>query len=455
VREGIVTGFSKGLFYESQHSPDLRHRILYTVLLLLLFRLLAAIPVLNVDEERLQQLLADNPLLGAVDLFAGGEVLTRFSVAAAGILPYLMALVLVQGATWVAPPLRELRRQGEKGKERIEFYAKLLTVPLAFIFAWAISQYLAQQTGLFPGQIRWFTPATFFPSLKVVFLVTGGSLATTWITNLITKKGVGSGESIVLLCGASLVFHRQIIQIVHESPHITLMIERLGFVVVGGLAVVVLSFYLTKAVRRIPITATRQTPSRSSGSGSHIPIPLNRDGILPVSAAIGLLALMQFAQVFLESNFGGRIGAVGRGLSAWTTPSNGLYWIALVCLIVLFVYICNFSQIWRPFSNEDLSLAESLKRHGFFISGVRPGNATDEYLSGITARITLPGSLGLAFLAAGLPYLILRLTGQNMIVTVLSLIVVVKTINELRDRIQGYWLMESYEGFIKPSKKGV
>jgi len=443
-----MPGFFRGLFFDKRYEPDLRRRVLYTVLLLLLFRLLAAIPVLNVDEERLRQLLADNPLLGAVDLFAGGEVLTRFSVAAAGILPYLVALALVQGATWIIPRLGELRREGDKGKKRIEFYAKLSTIPLAFIFAWAISHYLAQQTGLFPGRLRWFTSSTFFPSLKVVLLITGGSLATTWITGLITKKGVGYGESVVLLCGASLAFHKQIVDVVHESLDVGLIAVRLGFMLAGGLVVVVLSFYLTKAVRKIPLTTGKQTSSRFGSVDLHIPIPLNRGGILPVSAAMGLLALVQFAQGFLESNF-------GRGLSGWTRLDGDLYWIAFVCLVVLFVYICNFSQIWQPFSNEELSLAESLKRQWFFIPGVRPGNATEGYLCQITVRITLFGSLGLAFLAAGLPYLILRLTGQNVIMTVLSLIVVVKTVTDLRDQIQAYRPSESYEGLIKPAKKGV
>jgi preprotein translocase subunit SecY len=141
-------------------GPTLRRRIIYTVLLVLLFRVLADIPVLNVDEERLNRLLADNPLTGVVDLFAGGEVLTHFSVVGAGIFPYLLALVLVNGATWLVPALRELRRRGEEGKKRLELYATLLTIPLAFVFAWSISHYLARQTGLFPSGIHWFTSAS-------------------------------------------------------------------------------------------------------------------------------------------------------------------------------------------------------------------------------------------------------------------------------------------------------
>jgi preprotein translocase subunit SecY len=131
-----------------------RRRVVETLFLLLLFRAMALVPLLHVNEEKLHHLLAHNPLIGAVNLFAGGEVLEHFSLAAAGILPYLVALALVEWASWFVPSLRELRARGEHGKKRLELYGKMLTIPLAFLFAWLLSQYLAQQVGLFPGKIR-------------------------------------------------------------------------------------------------------------------------------------------------------------------------------------------------------------------------------------------------------------------------------------------------------------
>lgn len=446
-----MTPFPGGIL--GQQGSDLRHRIVYTMLLLLLFRLLAHVPVINVNEAQLNHLLANNPLIGVVDLFAGGEVLTRFSVVAAGIFPYLLALVLAKGATWVVPSLRELRRRGEQGEKRLEFFAKLLTIPLAFIFAWAISQYLAQQTGLFPGQIHWFTAASFLPSLRVVSLVTAGSLVSTGIADVITRKGIGPGHNVVLLAGSSFAFAKQIMQIVRESPHSKIAIQRLVLVAVFGLVVVVLSIFLVESVRKVPIQWPKRTPSLRSGRlpvpSSYVPFLLNSGGILPVSGAMGLLTLLQFAQVFLQSHFRGTLGAVGRALSAWATPSNGLYWITFASLIVLFTYICNFSVIWKPFSNEDLSLAEHFRHNWYYVPGLRPGAQTEEYLSRMMARITLPGALGLAFLAAGVPYAVLRLTQQNVIVTILSLMVVVKTVEGLRDQIRVYNI--KYEGFAPRS----
>jgi preprotein translocase subunit SecY len=175
--------FAESTFYEDQYAPDRRHRVLNTILLLLAFRILADIPVLNVDEERLHQLLADNPLLGLVDLLAGGEVLTKFSFVAAGIFPYLAARVIAYGATRVVPSLRERRMRSSEGDKQIKEIAKWLTLPLAFAFAYVLSHYLSRQTGLFPGQIHWFTWATFFPSPWIVCLVTLGSVLSSGIAN--------------------------------------------------------------------------------------------------------------------------------------------------------------------------------------------------------------------------------------------------------------------------------
>jgi preprotein translocase subunit SecY len=448
--------FSKDPF-GIEGGPDLRHRIVYMVLLLLLFRLMAAIPVINVDEEQLHQLLADNPLVGIVDLFAGGEMLTHFSMAAAGIFPYLLALMLAHGATWAVPSLRELHRQGQRGQDRIDFHARVLTIPLAFLFAWALSQYLALQTGLFPGKLHWFTFETFWPSLKVVCLVTLGSLISTGITHLITKKGLGSGKNIVLLAGTSLGFVKQLLTIIRDSPSASIAVQKVGFAVVGGFVLIGLCVYLVRAVRLVPIQQARR-PHSSGFRGSpphsmHLPLLLNSGRILPVSAAMGLLTLVQFALVLFESHSAGGAGAHGSGAGGWLDPDKDLYWIVLAWLIVVFTTICNFSLIGQPLSGDHLSIADQLMRHATYIPGVPPGRQTQEYLSGIIARISLPAGLALAFLAAALPYAILRFTRYNCIVTVLSLMVVVIAIDGLRDQFRAYRLRESYEGSFHSSRK--
>jgi preprotein translocase subunit SecY len=447
-----MTAFSDGL---SDKGPTLPRRMLYTVLLLLFFRVLANVPALNVDKARLAQLLANNPLLGAVDLFAGGEVLSHFSVVAAGIFPYLLAVVLVQCATFIVPPLSELRQRGTRGQKTLDRYAKILTLPLAFIFAWGLNQYLALQTGLFPGGLHWFTASSFFPSLWIVSLVTLGSLVSTGIVHFITEKGVGAGESVVLLAGSSYGFLKQIGHIVRESPSAPLEFQRLGLIAGGGLAVIVLSTYLLQCMLKIPMQdAKRQISPRAKleSSKMYLPLMLNSGGIFPVSAAIGLLVLLQLGLGFLKLHTGGISGTASGTLSAWVASDHVLYWALLACLIVLFTYVYNFLRIWEPYGGT-APLAEGLKRNGVFVIGVRPGDRTQEYLSRTTAAITLPGALGLALLAAGLPYMLLLITKQNLLVTILALTVVVKSVYTLGGQLRYHRIPAMYEGFTQSARK--
>jgi preprotein translocase subunit SecY len=422
----------------------------------LVFRLLAHVPVANVDEEKLHRLLADNPLVGVVDLFAGGDVLANFSVVAAGILPYLLARTLAGGATLIVPHLRELRRRGEQGKKRIELYTKLLTIPISFLFAWVLSRYLAERTGLFPGQIHWFTRASFWLSLWILCAVTAGSLLSTAISTLITKKGIGAGEDVILVAGSSLGFAQQLMRVAFEGSDRRLGWEHLAFALLGGLIVIVYCIYLLQSVRRVPLQYPKR-PGVSAGRPStplYLPLPLISGRILPATAAIGCLILLQLFQEFLVSHFHGAVRALGNAFHAVVSENSGWHWAALACLILLFTYILNFSLIWQPYTDSTLSIAEQFKREGAFIPGVRPGQRTQEYLSRRMALITPLGAVGLAVLAAGLPYLVLRLTEQNVIVPLLALVVVVETVDNLQNSVQAFRVTASYERFVFHDEQG-
>ena len=446
-----MSPFTGGQFGEPRIT--LNRRFLNTLLLLLLFRILAAIPILNVDEERIRHLLAQNPLIGTVDLFAGGDVINHFSIVAAGIFPYLLALMLVQAACLLPSRLRQMQRQGEKGKKRLELITKVLTVPVAFLFAWILSHYLSQQVGLFPGQVRWFTAASFWPSLRIVCLVTLGSLISTAVVDLITRKGIGSGAEVVLVGGSGLVFVKQVSAALRDAPGKAVAVQWLGWITLGSLVVVVLSIYVMSAKRKIPVQYARNpTSSRSPFSRrqqSYLPLLLNSGRVLPVSAGIGVLALLQLSQDFFQVHAHSWAGALGHSMTDWATPASLWHWAALACLIIFFTYVYNFSVLWQ----RDEPISERLKKEGGFIPGLRPGQQTEQYLSRVVTDISLPGGVGLALLAAGLPCAVLQMTHQNLMVTILSLIVVVTTVQALRDEVCAHRYSESYEGLLHPSRK--
>jgi preprotein translocase subunit SecY len=431
----------------------LSRRLVNTLLLLFAFRILAAVPVLQVDEERLNHLLAANPLIGTIDLFAGGETLTHFSVVAAGIFPYFVAVILVQVAAAISQRLREMQRN-EKGKKRLELLTRIVTIPVAFLFAWSLSRYLSQQVGLFPKQIHWFTAASFWPSLWIVSLVTLGSLISTAVSDLITRKGIGQGSNVVLLGGSSLVFLKQMVHVVRDAPSRLVAAERFGSILVGAMIVLLFTIYIMSAQRRIPIVFAAQPVGPrikrlSPSFQPHIPFLLNYGRVLPVSAATGLLALLQLSQNFFESRAHSWFGVVGLFLTGWINSNSGWYWLALGTLIVALTYLYNFSALWQT---ED-SVADTLKKQGAYIPGVRPGQSTEEYIERVLRSISLPGGLGLALLAAGLPYAVLLLTHQNLSVTILALVVVVITVQSLLNEVTAYHAAESYQGFLSAPRK--
>lgn len=429
---------------------ELRQKFLWTVALVCLFRLMAHIPVFNVDEERLNQLLADNPLIGAVDLFAGGEVLDKFSMVAAGILPYLLAIGLVKGLAWVIPPLAALRRRGEDGQKRLELIAKVASAPLAFFFAWGLSRYLNEKIGFFPRDFHLFSAATFWVSLRVVGLMTLGSIVSTALTDRITKVGVGSGAGVILLVGSSVGFFDQVVRVFQSEPAAGPRFERLALMAASGLVALVLSIYLGRTQRRIPIQYAKRTTEkpRYGSSGNYLPFLLNRGGVLAVSAATGALALLRFVGDFLGSHFGGGFAGVKDALDGWITGGGVWYWAVLACLIILFTYISNFSVLWEPMFSDGLPLVESLRRQSAYIPGFRPGLKTEAYLTFILWRITLPGALGLAFLAAVLPALIHWLTQQNSVPTVISLMITVKTVDDVGQQMESEVVQDSYDSFL-------
>lgn len=437
-------------------TPGLHTRILNTVLLVLAFRLLANIPLANVDEERMHALLAHNPFLSAIDLFAGGDVLRSFSIVAVGLFPYLIAGGFVQLGAWLIPALRRMR-ETEAGRERLKRYTRMATLPVAIVVAWGVTRYLSLQTGVFPDGLSWFTASEFWSTVIVVAAVTFGSWLTEKIKEAIKQHGIGKGEHVLLLVGSSLSLVTWTFDVIYGGDaaqrlhSLTLHAGLALFVILAGIP-------LLSTTRRIQMVSTLALRSRSrmgraaESSRIHLPLPLNSGGIMPISSALGVLAIFQIAALAIEWAFPGRFASARQLLLAPTISEHGLYWAMLGVLTMAFTYLSNYATLWKPFANSDLSMAELLRRDpaGTFIAGIRPGAQTEAYLSSVMARITLPAAAMLAFLAAGVPYLVWRTTGNNVSAAILAELVFVRSLLEVQQYYRVYRLeSEPYPTFIR------
>ncbi len=444
----------KGLVYEDPSKPGFERRIVNTLLLVLLFRLLANIPIANVDEDRLHELLARNPLLGAIDLFAGGDVLKSFSIVAVGLFPYLLAAGLVRLAARLIPALHRLEKDDEE--ERFKRVTRAVTLPVAVVLAWGVMRYLSLETGLFPAHLAWFTRSEFLSSLLIVSAVTFGSWLTETIKDAITKHGIGAGASVILLVGSSLSLITWLSDLVYGGAGKTEVLRLLLLNAAVGLVVIVLSIPLLTAIRNIPImSAKRVVPPTARAAMMRapplvLPLKLDRGDTAPVSSALGFLLLFQIAAMALGWAFPGRLLSWQRWLLVPTDPARGWYWVLLGVLVIAFTYVTNFTVLWKPQNDSDESLAEALRKQGMFIPGIRPGGQTAQYLSRVMAQITLPAALTLAFLGAGLPYAILRFTGVNAAVVILAEVVFVHSFLDVRESFRTTRIItQPYEGLSR------
>jgi preprotein translocase subunit SecY len=420
------------LLARAQISPEYARRALWTVGLLFALRLLTQIPALEVEPQRMNQLLADNPWLAVIDLLAGGETLAQFSVAAAGLFPHLFAAVVVRGFAWTIPALRAASRSGADMRERLARLEKLARLPLALLFAWVLTRYLSRQSGLFPDGVRWFTLESLWPTLGVVGLVTAGSLVTSFLTDTITAKGVADGEKVVLLCSSGLALVQGLADIVFGTPEPAARWTTLGaHAAVGGI-VVVLAIVLLKAERRIPINLPRAPAAVAKYI--YLPLRLVRDATLPIAAAVGMMLLAKVTGQFFAWAIPGGWPAAEAVLAGLTDPAQSVYWVALAGLIAAATLLVNLSTILQPFANTELGTADLLRRQGAFITGIRPGAATERHLLGVTFRISVAGAAAATLLGAGLPALLRAWTGEDYTAAILAVFVFVQAAEHLRDR---------------------
>jgi preprotein translocase subunit SecY len=407
--------------------PELRRRVIFTALILGIYRFGSWLPAPGIDPQAISQYFQSNQgsILTLLNLFSG-SALSRFSIFALGIMPYVTASIILQLLTVVIPKLEQLQKEGEAGYAKINQYTRYLTVGLA----------AAQSTGYaFLFKRQGALPHTDSGRLIIIILtLTAGTTLLMWMGELITKRGVGNGISLLIFASILAYAPAGISAWINGGT-----MERLFFPIVA-IAVVVAVVFVQEGQRRIPIQyAKRQVGRRQTAGGStYMPLRVNMAGVIPVIFAAAILAFPPTIGQFFPTTQ----GVINRHFQ----PGNWNYLAIEAALIILFTYFYTAVQF------NPVDQADNLRKYGGYIPGIRPGPPTAQYLDRVLTRLTLPGSLFLAAIAV-LPSILIRYGGfsqaNSRALGGTSVLIVVGVALDTMRQMESQMMMRNYEGFLR------
>jgi preprotein translocase subunit SecY len=422
--------------------PELKNRILFTLGMLIVYRIGAHIPVPGIDAQVLAQFFsqAKGSLLGLFDMFSGGA-LSRLTIFALGIMPYISAAIILQLMTIVSPQLEQLKKEGEAGRRKITQYTRYGTVALALVQAVGMS--IGLETFSVNGHAVVIDPGWAFRAVTAITLVSG-TVFLMWVGEQITERGIGNGISMIIFAGIVAGLPRAIGG--------TLELARTGefspFTVIGLfiMVIVVTAFvvFVERAQRRIPIQyAKRQVGNRMyGGKASFLPLKVNTAGVIPPIFASSLILLPATFAQFTKGVHG---FSWLSDLSAVLSPGHWLY------LVLFTVCIVFFSFFYTAIVFNPKDTADNLKKHGGYIPGIRPGQKTSEYVDSVLTRITVVGAAYVTLVCLLPQYLINQLSVPFYFGGTSLLIVVVVTMDTM-SQVQAHLLSHQYEGLMKQAR---
>jgi len=429
--------------------PDLRKRLVITVVVLAVYRMAAHVPVPGVDREALDLLLgagsAASNLVGILNMLSGGAV-ANFSILAMGVYPYITASIIIQLLTPIIPALEELAKEGEAGRNRINMYTYYLAIPMAALNA--VGQIRLFSAGALTGGYPimpdfGFSGPNLLPSVTTIVTMTAGTMFAIWLGELITEQGIGNGLSIIIFGGIASNMPRNIGRLVADEQNRWLYLGIfLGLMAVTVLFIVVIQ----EGTRRIPVQYGKRVRGRRqySGGSTHLPMKVNTAGMIPLIFAQSILTFPAVAaQFFIDSE-----SVWLANLANWVTDifgqTSGWYW------PIYFLMVVGFTYFYTDVMVQQQNLPEMLQKQGGFVPGIRPGRPTQDYLNGVTRRITLVGALFLGIVAV-LPGVVQMFGIQASVLVISSagLLIVVGVVIDTMRQLEAQLLMRHYEGFIK------
>jgi preprotein translocase subunit SecY len=411
---------------------EIRKKLAFTALILALYRVGSHIPVPGIDVkavQAVQQQFGNGGILNLLNVFSGGG-LSRIALFALGIMPYITASIILQLLTVVVPSLEKLQKEGEVGQARITQYTRYLTVGLAF----------AQSIG-YVFLFKSFAPSAGQPVIPkfdaphvflIVISLTAGTVLLMWMGELITQRGIGNGISLMIFASiVSRLPHG--VQAWWTNPDQVFKVM-MPFVALAVIAAVV---FIQEGQRRIPIQYAKRVIGRrmSQGGQTYLPLRVNMAGVIPVIFAASIMAFPPTVGQLIQQPW-------AKDLSNFFSPSHWPYLVGETIFIILFTYF------YTAVTFNPVDQADNLKKYGGFIPGVRPGRPTAEFLDRILARLTFPGALYLAAVAA-LPTILINQTSANFFFGGTSLLIVVGVALDTMKQLEAQLMMRNYEGFLK------
>ncbi len=437
------------VFKNALALPDLRKRILFTVVILVIYQLAANVPVPGVDRAALNELLAGqgatNALANILNLLSGGA-LSNFSVLAMGVYPYITAQIIIQLLAGVIPSLeRMLREEGSAGRKKLETYTFIFAIPMALLSA--IGQIRIFSSGgkeIIPG-----FGSDPLATVAVLASMTAGTFFAIWLGQLITEQGIGQGISIIIFGGIVSRIPNNIQQLLADQSKAPIAIA--AFIVVIVLTVLVI-VYVQEGERRVPVQYGKRVRGRRvfGGGSTFIPLKVNMAGMIPLIFAQSLLVLPAIIFQILAGSPNPQIAAFFSNLAQ--AFSGGRHSLSFLYWIMMFLLVVGFTFFYTDVLMQQQNMADTLQKQGGFIPGIRPGQRTQEYIMAVSRRITLVGALFLGGIAV-LPFFLTALelipNAVNMSILSTGMLIVVGVVLDTIRQLEAQLTMRHYEGFLK------
>tara|TARA_B100000378_G_scaffold209900_1_gene172939 strand:- start:74 stop:1411 length:1338 start_codon:yes stop_codon:yes gene_type:complete len=423
--------------------PELRTRILFTLGILIVVRLGAHIPIPGIDGEALGSAIQNfqNTLFGLYDLFAGGAF-QKATLFALGIMPYISASIIIQLMGAVLPYFQRLQKEGEEGRKKITQITRYGTVLISTLQAYGVAIFLESMTASVQGGVMQVVPnpGLLFKFTAIVSLVTG-TILMMWMGERITERGIGNGISLIIMVGILSSFPNVVLG---EVTYIQQGVRGfLSEVILVGIMFVIVGFVvlLTQGTRKIPVQYAKRVVGRKiyGGQSTHIPMKVNTAGVMPIIFAQSVMFIPTTVATFFSAS------EFMQNVMRWFSFDHPFYWCVFGIMIIFFTYF------YTAIAFDPVQVSSTMKQQGGFIPGVRPGKKTAEFIDNILTRVTLPGSIFLAFIAI-FPYIIMNAMDVGYDLASFfggtSLLIIVGVALDTLQQIESHLMMRHYDGFL-------